>query len=692
MEEVIIKYLNKALDFESKGYIDEAVALYDRLLVAVPDSVEIILTEKAKLEFRNMRDKEALLDFIQAYAVDRNEELYDLVIEAYLNPNRKMLEAQYQENLHILEKYPYYWNDFSLEEMELYVLWMDTEVICAVNVQEKAFAVLPHCGIEEQEQEDISFMLINQLYLSEICCYKDKIKKKQPFFDEEVPYYLIYDRNFWMLFAQTADLKELLKEKRVVFLIGRKSFCSYLEDSYVVSPKKIINFGSHEEYETLFGTIMEHKVKKMEEYKRGNAAYYQAHGQEVIQNIQNGKPRILFITSRFTSVLQYHTRDCMQAAQRMGCRTRLLIEPDGIHRMTLLSKEEEISDFKPDIIFCIDHFRYEYNVPDHVVWITWVQDPMPLVMDKKSPGKLKSRDFVMTHYTSWKDFDAIGYSKECLIEAPIPANSYIYRPYLLTCEEREKFSCDICFVCHASDVDSYIESVVAAYPERVQDMIYALHKGYQAYVCESGKLFFSQEEFRKFIDGAMIQNFEIKVSDEYLDTMSKDMWLGFNQRVYRQALVDWIIEAGFTNLKLWGNGWKDNVKYKEYAMGPAENGEVLSKIYQSSKIVIGNNVGTSAAARAWETMLSGGFYMANYIPPEEDGVDIRKIMKVDEELVVFHEREDLIEKIQFYLTNEKERQRMSLIGHKAALERMTFDKTMQRVIKEVGKRLEEGGV
>jgi len=127
-------------------------------------------------------------------------------------------------------------------------------------------------------------------------------------------------------------------------------------------------------------------------------------------------------------------------------------------------------------------------------------------------------------------------------------------------------------------------------------------------------------------------------------------------------------------------------------MGPAENGEVLSKIYQSSKIVIGNNVGTSAAARAWETMLSGGFYMANYIPPEEDGVDIRKIMKVDEELVMFHEREDLIEKIQFYLTNEKERQRMSLIGHKAALERMTFDKTMQRVIKEVGKRLEEGGV
>lgn len=84
--------------------------------------------------------------------------------------------------------------------------------------------------------------------------------------------------------------------------------------------------------------------------------------------------------------------------------------------------------------------------------------------------------------------------------------------------------------------------------------------------------------------------------------------------------------------------------------------------------------------------------MANYIPPEEDGVDIRKIMKVDEELVMFHEREDLIEKIQFYLTNEKERQRMSLIGHKAALERMTFDKTMQRVIKEVGKRLEEGGV
>ncbi len=154
-------------------------------------------------------------------------------------------------------------------------------------------------------------------------------------------------------------------------------------------------------------------------------------------------------------------------------------------------------------------------------------------------------------------------------------------------------------------------------------------------------------------------------------------------------LVDWILDAGFTNLKLWGNGWKDSPKYKQYAMGPAENGETLSKIYQASRIVVGNNVMTTAAARAWETMLSGGFYLSNYIPEEDDVTDIRKIIEVGKDVIMFYNKEDLIQKLHYYLDYEDERQAMIELGRKAALENMTFDILMKRSLSEVANRLEK---
>ena len=155
------------------------------------------------------------------------------------------------------------------------------------------------------------------------------------------------------------------------------------------------------------------------------------------------------------------------------------------------------------------------------------------------------------------------------------------------------------------------------------------------------------------------------------------MWL--NQRLFRQCLVDWIIDAGFTNIKLWGNGWQSEPRYAKYAMGPAENGETLSKIYQASKVVVGNNIMTTAAARAWESMLSGAFYLSNVIPEGADWCDIHKIMP-EGTVEYFHNREELIEKLHFYLEHDDERKRMAELGRQEALKRMTFEALMKRVL------------
>ena len=309
-------------------------------------------------------------------------------------------------------------------------------------------------------------------------------------------------------------------------------------------------------------------------------------------------------------------------------------------------------------------------------------------MNKSTPAKLSNRDFVMNHFTTWRKFRNIGYDEKLLIDAPVPANAYIYKPYQLSEQELEQYSCDICLVCHASDAEQHVDEIVSKFPKSLSESIRAVYEGYRDYVYETGELFYEEGMFAEYINGAMQQHFSITFNPKTLSFLVNDMYQWYNQRVFRQVLVDWIIDAGFTNLKLWGNGWKSSIKYHKYAMGPATNGETLSKIYQASKIVIGNNTQTTSAARAWETMLSGGFYMSNYIPPESDVTDIRKIIEVGQDVVMFYGKEDLIQKIRYYLTEEEERTKMAERGRKAALEKMTFDILMERVINEVGTRLE----
>lgn len=80
--------------------------------------------------------------------------------------------------------------------------------------------------------------------------------------------------------------------------------------------------------------------------------------------------------------------------------------------------------------------------------------------------------------------------------------------------------------------------------------------------------------------------------------------------------------------------------------------------------------------------------MSNHIPSEYDVCDIREIIKTDD-LVMFYDQKDLIDKLHFYLGHEEERQRMAAMGRRAALEKMTFKKLMERLMDEMPRLLEE---
>lgn len=667
------------------GGLREALELLQKMKQIFPDRINEIELEILKIMFQQERYEETL-DEALVHISESNDDgrIYQWLIEMYYDPFREESERMYQHNMECLEQYEYFYG--SKDKSDIKALFYDgcEKIIFCGNQSIGGYAGIP----EEELQSDEIALIQNMLNVDVLAEQISKTKYAGGTPAYEVPVYLYYDETIFCALTQCVDIQALLTDHRAVILVGEEGLRTFFHNDQARFPRRFIG-DDIGRIKDILDCEWEKKQEKMRIDKMQMEEYYSTAQVDIDERIRQQKPRILFLTSYFTTVLQYHTRDMKEAAVKAELDTELSMEHGSVFSVSAFDFYGIINSFRPDIIFCIDHFRFEhFEIPKEIVWICWAQDPLPHIMDKHSPDKLKRRDFVLNHFTTWQRFQDVGYSSKCLIEAPIPSNQEVYRLYALTEDEWNKYNCDICFVCHASDVDEHIIEIVKQFPEKLQDVIISIYKGYQNYVYETGELFYQKEIFKEYIQGALVQHFGIKLADNLLEYLSEDMYLWFNQRVFREALVDWILDAGFTNLKLWGNGWKTNPKYEPYAMGSAKNGETLSKIYQASKIVIGNNIMTTAAARAWETMLSGGFYLGNYIPEEADVTDIRKLIEVDKDVIMFHSRDDLIQKLHYYLEHEEERQIMIEKGRKAALEKMTFDSLLNKTLDEVATRLQ----
>lgn len=682
----IDKILEYAAQEEQNNHILQAVDILKNAISETKDSVEkqLLLNELANVYARKEEDYNALQCFMQSYQILKQQEVLDSVMQKYYKPAIKKREETFLKNTKLLKGYQYFGGNLpSFHELEIRPVWKDqNQIICYEKDDFKQYIFMPLMKKEDIKRK--TFIVCNDINIENIMYYE----KNSNDLEIKEPLYLYYEPNLFYLAAQIFDFNKIVEHNRVVILVGREQLEAYFNDYQAMQPKFMI--GNVEES---CKTIVIDCFKKKYDYIVSvcipeTLEYYAENSSKIIKNIKSGKPKILFLTSRFTTVLQYHTRDMKEAAEKMGITTELVIEKSDLHR-TSFDLYKQIYEFKPDILFCIDHFRFEQNyIPKELFWICWVQDPMPHIMDFATPGKLLNTDYVLTHYTTWKEFTALGYPKDRLLDAPIPANDTIYKKYTLTQEEKENYSCDICLVCHAGNFKGFVETLLHAIPEeKIKEVIEKVCMEYYEMAYKKSEFLYSKEQIQTYLVRYFYQE-GIVLNIEKINPFIKQFYYWINQRMFRAILVRWLIEAGYTNIKLWGNGWVEDPEFRPYAMGVAENGEMLSKIYQASKIVIGNNIVTTAAGRAWESMLSGAFYMANYIPEENDAADIRKILK-KEDFVMFHDREDLIQKVQFYLKHDSEREQMAEFGRQKALECMTFSNLMKRMINKLQTDLQD---
>ncbi|MBR1390975.1 MAG: glycosyltransferase family 1 protein [Lachnospiraceae bacterium] len=526
------------------------------------------------------------------------------------------------------------------------------------------------------------------MWIADILHFEKVTRQSGKYLDMELPFYLMWEKDGFAVFLRLVDLQTMIEEKRIVYLIGAASVNNYFKNEMTPLPTLVFPYMS-EKCRDLIQSLTDERKHLFCQSQEEINLYYEKNAEQIIQNIQNGLPRILFLTSRFTTAVQYYFRDMADAACRAGCKCVVVKEENALQRVNPVSLIAQINRLKPDVVVCVDHFRFEeIDVPKQLVWITWIQDPLPDIMNPETPSKLLATDVVINQFYSWKKLTDI-YRDIDMMDASVPTNPLIYKPYKLSPQEWEAYGADIAIVCHFTPSEKAMLDLLKDIPEELSNTLRSLHMDYYQMLYETGKPLCGEKAFAEYVFKEW-QKYEGVVSDkDDLMPLVNHMATTYGQWTFRENLAHWILDAGFENLKLWGNGWNQIERFRPYAMGPAPNGEILSKIYQASKIVLGSNSVCTAATRAGEAMMSGGFYLANYLPPEADWVDLRMQLEEDRDFVMYNGRDDLIEKLHYYLEHEEERKCMAEAERKAALKHMTFDSFIQRFLKEVPHILEK---
>ncbi|MGA8481742.1 MAG: glycosyltransferase [Chthoniobacterales bacterium] len=181
---------------------------------------------------------------------------------------------------------------------------------------------------------------------------------------------------------------------------------------------------------------------------------------------------------------------------------------------------------------------------------------------------------------------------------------------------------------------------------------------------------------------------------------------GFVGQAYgeRPGLVQWLIEQR-VDVQVWGAGW-EFFRKRRPSLKPARWGnettpkipgrfiggvlsdEDLVRTFSRTKVNLGfaacwteersKERITQVRLRDFEVPMSGGFYLTEY--QEELG----EFFDVDSEIACYRSKEELLEKIHFYLKRPHLRNQIRQAGRRRCLNDHTWEKRFERVFREIG--------
>lgn len=536
---------------------------------------------------------------------------------------------------------------------------------------------------------------------------------------EQVVYVVEPSLQLFVLLLHLLDISDYLKRDRLRLFVGStaiEKFSTYLRsEKHARIPNQY--FACRYIQEGVLDTINAFcKMLEKELVAEGNKIalrleeYYDSLPHSYWEDRFNGRKKltIVGITSRMTSFLQYCTRDLLNGFEQHGHQAFILIEQDGTSSFSPTEILRQLDILKPDLIINIDHLRDESPwLPKKVPFFCWIQDMLPNLINFKG-YTLQNFDFTYILVRSWEDVlkknsTFKGFKQH---ELPIACNEQVY--YRIEGVQKKY---DVIYISHLLDPNgtllpfadvSGLRYLTSKDRQLMSDLTISeqeLQKIYEIILKSTDKMTLSEltvfatnqinanvTKRRKFLANRLKENLRKRHSAvvDYMTT-GATRFLSHVLFLIKSKPICLLSEHGF-QVAVWGNNWNlVSCLAHNVSRGVAQNGAMINEIQNASKICLNNSGILSFHMRALEIMASGSFMLSRRI--ENDGQPITDYLIEGEEIILFDNERDLLNKVEYYLGNEAERETLALNAMKKTAAQYTYFSTAGRLIRDINERM-----
>jgi hypothetical protein len=343
--------------------------------------------------------------------------------------------------------------------------------------------------------------------------------------------------------------------------------------------------------------------------------------------------RILFITTRGTTVLQYVAKNLSDAFNDLGYSTFISIEQNAMQNWggndshgnaNFAWHLKNIYEYNPHIIFNLDWLNNTF-LNDEVFNFVWFQDPMEILYNDEEI-RLRDRDFVYSlsiglHNDLNKKNVYNQYQSFCV-------NDKIFKPRSEIIKSKKIVFIGTSYIGH---LQKYINDV------NFQDVLADAITLFEQTSCLK-TLKHDDSEIKYLMD-------KHNKSEDYINEIYRHLARDYCVEKLCQIDTDYEIE-------IYGRGWEDNDIVRPYFKGIVEYGEDISKIYNSATYGFCPG-GYVLMQRTLECALSGTIPLV--LDARADKQDIYD-KRIEDEIQFFH-----INKLEEILKEEPKHRKSDLL-------------------------------
>ena len=401
-----------------------------------------------------------------------------------------------------------------------------------------------------------------------------------------------------------------IADRRFNWHVGPKAFSEYsqrlVNESMLLPPRVVLG---RPRRSAALRRVIDFSVagrrKRQDQWQARTDEHYRTFRPDALTVGTKHRPKVLLITSRFTTVLQHSTADCEAAFKKLGWRTRLLIEPTDTHRMTTTAMQQALATFRPDLVFSIDTLRAQTEVdwPEKLPYVCWIQDQLDRLNTPEAGASVTPYDFVLSvvsqMYTrQW------GYPGRQMVAMP-----KLTRPPVLP-ESWAQDGPDLTYVSTAS--------------QRLEDLLvpFANHELLRRCAAEVVKVYEAGGSLATLWHMGRLVDGVCRETGRRLETADRARAINalfhpLNNALYRQQALRWVADAADElglELALYGPGWDRHPEFAKHARGPVAYGPELERLTRASKINLQIIPSLCTHQRMLDGLVAGGFFLVRSFP------------------------------------------------------------------------------